>query len=339
MCADAALVDAVSHSVLPAVLMEVPSERLLAVSPSAQELLAPGGADVLGQSLESFTLDETSGALPLLMAGRLNGYETPRVLDAAGEPLPVTLWVRRADRSEPPRHVLAILTREQGGLPGLPVVAEAATPPVVGSTGPDLVVDRISSDVTELLGLRADEVLGQPLLRLVSAASAADLLWGLAQATTGGRGVPLQLEFSRKDGSLVLVQMLAVPLHPPASCAFSLLASRPDAGVELTEHDVRSLLDQLASGLDALSTSRRLAHTMQGQRTSLSQLSGRESDIVGRLLAGDRVPAIAKALFLSQSTVRNHLSSVFGKLGVSSQQELVHLLRRQDEGNGAAQEG
>jgi DNA-binding NarL/FixJ family response regulator len=50
-------------------------------------------------------------------------------------------------------------------------------------------------------------------------------------------------------------------------------------------------------------------------------------EIVTRLLDGYRVPAIAGNLFLSQSTVRNHLASVFGKLGVASQQQLLDALR------------
>jgi DNA-binding CsgD family transcriptional regulator len=36
---------------------------------------------------------------------------------------------------------------------------------------------------------------------------------------------------------------------------------------------------------------------------------------------------IAKRMYLSQSTVRNHLTSVYRKLGVRSQQELLTLLR------------
>jgi DNA-binding NarL/FixJ family response regulator len=60
----------------------------------------------------------------------------------------------------------------------------------------------------------------------------------------------------------------------------------------------------------------------------LAELSPRELDVLTRLLAGRRVPAIARVLFISQSTVRNHLSSVFRKLGVESQQELIDLLRQ-----------
>lgn len=59
----------------------------------------------------------------------------------------------------------------------------------------------------------------------------------------------------------------------------------------------------------------------------LSRLSARELEIVQRLLAGDRVPRIADSLYLARSTVRNHLSSAFGKFGVNSQQELIVLLR------------
>ncbi|MDX6204840.1 MAG: Bacterial regulatory protein luxR family, partial [Frankiales bacterium] len=44
-------------------------------------------------------------------------------------------------------------------------------------------------------------------------------------------------------------------------------------------------------------------------------------------LAGERVPMIAERMFLSQSTVRNHLTSVYRKQGVRSQQELLRLLR------------
>ena len=62
----------------------------------------------------------------------------------------------------------------------------------------------------------------------------------------------------------------------------------------------------------------------------LERLSRREIEVVEMLLLGDRVPVIARQLFISQSTVRNHLSSVFRKLRVSSQQELIVLLRERD---------
>jgi len=55
---------------------------------------------------------------------------------------------------------------------------------------------------------------------------------------------------------------------------------------------------------------------------ALSELSQRQLEILRRLLRGERVPTIARDLFLSQSTVRNHLSAIYRRLGVHSQAEL-----------------
>jgi DNA-binding NarL/FixJ family response regulator len=61
---------------------------------------------------------------------------------------------------------------------------------------------------------------------------------------------------------------------------------------------------------------------------ALSELSRRQWDVVSRLARGERVSTIATELYLSQSTVRNHLSAIFRKVGVHSQRELLALLRR-----------
>jgi DNA-binding NarL/FixJ family response regulator len=65
----------------------------------------------------------------------------------------------------------------------------------------------------------------------------------------------------------------------------------------------------LASALDAL------------------ELTARQRDIVERLARGQRVPSIAAALYISRSTVRNHLAQVYRLLGVHSQEELLTVLQ------------
>jgi DNA-binding NarL/FixJ family response regulator len=60
---------------------------------------------------------------------------------------------------------------------------------------------------------------------------------------------------------------------------------------------------------------------------TFSRLTVREQDVLARLMNGERVPWIAADLFVSQSTVRNHLSSIFRKVGVHSQAELIRRLR------------
>jgi DNA-binding CsgD family transcriptional regulator len=60
---------------------------------------------------------------------------------------------------------------------------------------------------------------------------------------------------------------------------------------------------------------------------ALDKLSKRQREVVVRLLRGERIPSIAVSMYVSASTVRNHLSHVFATFGVHSQSELLALLR------------
>lgn len=62
-----------------------------------------------------------------------------------------------------------------------------------------------------------------------------------------------------------------------------------------------------------------------GRRTIFERLSPRESEIVEALVLHRRTARVAKALFISPHTVRNHLKSIFTKLGVHSQDELLDI--------------
>jgi DNA-binding NarL/FixJ family response regulator len=61
---------------------------------------------------------------------------------------------------------------------------------------------------------------------------------------------------------------------------------------------------------------------------TLDQLSKREREIVETLLGEGSVTGVATTLHISLHTVRNHLKSIFRKLGVHSQVELVTKLKR-----------
>ncbi len=61
-----------------------------------------------------------------------------------------------------------------------------------------------------------------------------------------------------------------------------------------------------------------------------SPLTARESDVLRAARDGSSVAAIAKKLFLSEGTVRNHLSSAIGKTGAGNRAEAVLIA----EGNG-----
>ena len=63
-------------------------------------------------------------------------------------------------------------------------------------------------------------------------------------------------------------------------------------------------------------------------------ISPRQLEIASRLLQGERVATIAAEMYLSQKTVRNHLSAIFQKFGVHSQPELLALWRDSTHGKG-----
>jgi DNA-binding NarL/FixJ family response regulator len=58
----------------------------------------------------------------------------------------------------------------------------------------------------------------------------------------------------------------------------------------------------------------------------LSELTSRQWEVLSRLMSGERVATIATEMYISQSTVRNHLSMIFERFGVHSQSELLAVL-------------
>jgi len=70
-----------------------------------------------------------------------------------------------------------------------------------------------------------------------------------------------------------------------------------------------------------------LAETIFNSSPELKSLSPREREVLIHLVSGDRVATIARELFISENTVRNHLKSIFGKLEVRSQVELLERFR------------
>jgi DNA-binding CsgD family transcriptional regulator len=321
------VIDVIARSDVPVVILEVPSERIVAASPGAQHLLERTAQPVVGRSLEEFTEDTPSGALQLLAPGRITGYETHRVLRQTGER--VRVWVRAIDDVWPVRFVLAVLLGEEPDLrTSIPLQENDELAPVIGSTDARLIIDRISSEARQTLGYRPEDIVGSSLLTLVDTLDVAGVLWALAQSSSSGDGATLQVRIVRADQVRLLCQLVILPLVPPPSCAFALLGDVPPDGLD-GGPGVARLLARLGRGIRGASTSQALASSPERSAAGLDRLTSRELDVVSRLLAGDRVPAIAQQLFLSQSTVRNHLSSVFRKLGVGSQQELIALLRRE----------
>jgi DNA-binding NarL/FixJ family response regulator len=98
--------------------------------------------------------------------------------------------------------------------------------------------------------------------------------------------------------------------------------AEPDRIERLTELEDR--LRRIAIELAAVGVS---DHVDPEVARLLADLPPRQQEVARLLQEGARVPTIAQELYLSQSTVRNHLSAIFRRFGVSSQEELLRALR------------
>ncbi len=109
--------------------------------------------------------------------------------------------------------------------------------------------------------------------------------------------------------------------------------------VTVTDHRGRTVRGRMAMGRVAgspvgehvmaitLAVEAPLAATADVAALADHGLTAREIEVVDLLLLGHRVATIASMLFVSPHTVRNRLKSIFPKLGVHSQVELVRVAR------------
>src|SRR6266567_61268 len=194
---------------------------------------------------------------------------------------------------------------------------------VIGTTDGNWQIDRVSRDVVELLAPATGGVIGVRLHTLVHPDDLVVLLAAAANAVSGGE---LSLRVRSGDGSWKVCHAVFSPLHEAPGFAFSLIPIEPEARTGAHAPDsgqtVRDLVVSSGAGGTSAGASER---SQRGMLPLLDKLTGREREIVIRLASGKRVPAIAAELFLAKGTVRNHLSAVYRKVGVHSQQELVDL--------------
>jgi len=129
--------------------------------------------------------------------------------------------------------------------------------------------------------------------------------------------IPRTLE--AKDGEVEATFALIVDLGEVQT------AKRVGAG----EADFGDTLQRIALELQGLSLSapREGGGAIRLDHPDLRELSKREREVLAEILDGSRVAAVAKKLFISPHTVRNHLKAIFRKVGVANQGDLIERIR------------
>jgi len=140
--------------------------------------------------------------------------------------------------------------------------------------------------------------------------------------TASGRRIPALMKLipmKRTAGGAVPVLWLIVPDRSPANGA-PMRTQR--------ERDLEDALTRIGAELTKAGVATEPANNNANlERPELSRLSPRERDVLEHLLDGHRVSTISNRLEVSEHTVRNHLKSMFRKLGVHSQPELIDFVR------------
>jgi PAS domain S-box-containing protein len=209
---------------------------------------------------------------------------------------------------------------------------EEVSPVVFGAVDHDWRFSEMSTDAADLLGWDPGDVRGTQLQALVHPNDVSLLLLALGRSGADRRAAATRLRVRGPDGGWTPIRLVVSPLceHSPSRFAVALCCLRSgedsdssdDRASRLEGHLWRIAVEVQDAGVSELSA------TGQGwlANPALRGLSRRQSEILRRLIRGQRVSAIASELFVSQSTVRNHLSAIYRRFGVHSQAELLARL-------------
>lgn len=232
----------------------------------------------------------------------------------------VCIWARRISQRDralglwivTPANARSI-EREDGAAPGL----------VVAVTDHDWLVDYTGGCAHDQGS--AHPLVGLPLLSFVHPSSAVTFLAAAARATANRRAEAFQTRLHLGSGAWTDSHCVVVPMcdHEPPRLGIVVtpVPVVTDAGWSDRTARMRHVLDgSRQAGVDVLPA--------LADRHDLPELSLRQIEVLAHVVEGNGAAEIAASLYLSASTVRNHLSAIYRKFGVHSRAALLAALLR-----------
>jgi PAS domain S-box-containing protein len=302
---------------------------------SAAELLGETLPDVIGQKIiDRFgPRDEVARTKATLSSGLLVRAQTKRVVRRS-DGTEVTVWVwSRVMEVDDVRAVVSITvpTAELAGLGRDPEVPWRDLVPIaVGVADSGWCIEAITSDVSSLFGYDAEELVGRSFLEFVPSERVSEVTTDGSRPPNAPFHLPGML-MKEKGGGWMRVCLLVAPLpdRDHGEVIFGIV------GPALKAWSTLERVAELELRLRRIGAEVRAAGVLENVHTlpphvdhpELSELTTRQWEILSLLMQGMRVPSIAGQLYVSPSTVRNHLATIFRKFGVHSQSALLELLR------------
>jgi DNA-binding CsgD family transcriptional regulator len=335
----------VGSSEVPLAAVDLPSGRLLAVNLALADTLGSTVGMLTGSSSLDWLAPDARQAARLafqaLGDGELSGFQAIRGFAHPRDPDRVfSVWVSVVDVEGVRVGLAAVvpLGEYDNQFRALPPVSRVPEPgnAVLGTVDSSWRVDRISQDVAPLLGLTPEQCAGQPVLAIIHPSDLPAFLAAVEHARRGERAVRLALRLSARSQDWAPVTVVLAPLSPgdPPPLAFALIrddaaADPPGPNGSTREMQLEAHMLRIADELTTAGLIPRLAQLpVLTEQPQLGRLTSREWAVLARLLDGQRTAAIAADLLVSQGIVRDHLSSIYAKLGVHSQADLIRLVRR-----------
>jgi len=336
------------RSNMPVLLVSLSTRRVVARSKAAEELVGPieWAYDLTGDR------EQSRKRLDLLGNGVINGYHfTSTLTTPSGSRLQLEVDVQRFNDAEGRDLALVLLapgndTHEEQRADTLVALrascspSELEAPLLVGTVDRDWRIARLSSDVKGVLGYDPEEIIGTPFTHWVHSGDVGNLLIGIGRALEDDATVTVRVRVRHADGHWCPMVAAIIPLIGPEPEHEFAFIIRPvdEADINMPEGSGSSServaalehrLRRIALELEAAGIAQQVRHLPDLTRIpEVNELSTRQLEVLTRLLDGQRVPTIAAEMFVSPSTIRNHLAAIYRKLGVHSQAELLAYVRR-----------
>lgn len=318
-----------------------------AVTEAGRRLLGLPSDRIIGRPVTEF-IDPADrpaarAAMAALQAGAIDFYQAHRT--AVGNAHPMTgfcAWVRSVTLAES-RYALIRWAHGAGASESWPtapdVIARASAVAITDDKG---IAREASVELGPLVELSVNDLLGRRIVPTAELRRLIDLT-GTGSEMGGGISVAYPIHIPRRRGGAIELEAVAGALVGAGTARSWIVGlmrlegqATSNREAELESHLWRIAAEIEASGI--LLRAGSVPGLVLARIPEAAALSPRQWEVLRRILAGQRVPTIARELFVSQSTVRNHLSAIFDRFGVHSQPELLARLTETDDSSRSTDE-
>jgi DNA-binding CsgD family transcriptional regulator len=319
---------------LPLLLVDLDDFLVRAVSEAAVRRIGVPLSALVGHPIvDQVRTEERASvvaALEAMSAGVIDFYRSQHTIGSARPRQALaTEWVRAIEFGD--ERLALVEAAGDSELRQSPLAEHLGREPMamaVGTIDTDGRVMCVSNDVTALLGISPDKLVGRLLSGLVGDSDVV-MLHRAGRLAHREPSLSVNVELRDASGAWKPLRCVLTSLAGSTERCFILVDDHvpPSQGGGDRAAQLERHLRRIAAEVDASRVLQSVRNVPEPAHfAQLSALSARQREVLARLIRGERVRTIADGLFVSQSTVRNHLSAIFERFGVHSQAELLALL-------------